>query len=115
MATTSRDLLAKILAQSDSTNDHEALAALRRAQVVMRRDGLTWAAILRGEAAPVEEDPEAREVGDAFEAIEAAGVGGSFATFVDSIKRQWEETGTLSPRQRQVLFDSARKAKMGRR
>lgn len=105
------NLLTKMLAQTESDVDPEALAALRAVQRQMKKMGVTWAMILAGHAAPVEEDPETKTVNDAITDIRAVLKGPS--GFLDSIEAQWRETQTLTINQKNALMRMARDARAG--
>lgn len=120
--------LKKFMELATSDNDHEALAAFRRATEVIRAHGFTWAEVLDrrvtvlSEVEAATEDtsvpgpdrparPRPREEADGltdgdFE-LALDGAGGSFRETLLSIQAQWENGGRLSPRQVEVVRNAA--------
>src|SRR5436190_18709855 len=88
-----------------SSTDGEALAAVRAANRMLARYGMTWASFwydcenqLRREL--MEKQPT---IDDAFAEILKVLKPGGFRDFIVSLKRRWEDTGTLSEKQREVI------------
>lgn len=114
--------LKKLMAATASTSDGEALNALRAANKMLVANNLDWPRVLDRvchvmpdvESAPEDashrRDPEEDSVKERVEAaFEVVGVpDGTFGEMILSFRRQWDERGTLSPKQRQVLFDAAK-------
>ena len=102
-----------------SANDHEALAALRKANEVLASFKYTWDEVFKRlvkvdsglpdvEDAPDERD-ERQLIREAFTEVEMTDLRGSFADFIASLKEQWESKNYLSPAQKEALFKAARK------
>ena len=107
--------LKKLMQLTTSNNDPEALNALRRANALLAEAGVDWDRVFSRcvtvgvdvEAAPDEDRPLSDRISAAFEEVLSQDLTGDFATFVDSLHRQWETTGRLSPRQQEALFKAA--------
>jgi hypothetical protein len=110
--------LCKVMMLTTSDNDSEALAALRKANALLKQRGLNWEDIFAAltEAAASDEDEDDSEDYEAARiraalavAMRSAG-SESFRDFLDSIAEQFAEKGFLSPKQRAAVFKSARRA-----
>ena len=108
--------LKKTMQQTFDDNDAIALMALRKANAVLRANNLTWEQVFQRlvkvevpfEPAPTEQS-ESAIINAAFETIEASDPRGSFADFVASLKDQWDRKSYLSQKQKDALFDAAKK------
>lgn len=121
-------LLKKLMAMTTSDADAEVLMAIRQANLMLSKEGLTWETVFSRtvtvvnefEAAPdqidepatkagssVRIDPEAERIDAAFAAIDDAGTRGSFGDFIESLRDQWEKRRSLSDKQRAALFKAA--------
>lgn len=126
-----REKLTKLLAMTTSTNDHEALAALRLANAMLTREKLSWeqalAAPERTVTVTVSRQPEPYKAEEnwssphlsdkvmidlMFRAIYAQPRSGNeeFWQFMDSIHQRWQQFGSLSPGQYQALRNCYRRA-----
>ena len=108
-----------------SDNDSEALAALRKANAHLKKNGHTWqdifrafaeaVAILRKAAADDDDDDDAAEgergrLWEALRAAQASAGSESFRLFMKDLATQLAAKGSLSPKQRAAVFKSARRA-----
>lgn len=124
-----RTRLAKLLALTTSDNDAEALAAMRKANEIVKGENLTWAEVVTVDAqplinimvqrrtpatTPVDGDDkdwspphlaEATIIDPMFRAIYATPRTGSedFWKWLDSVHEQWRTKQRLSPGQYQAL------------
>ena len=118
--------LKRVMQLATSDSDHEALAALRKANQLLREAGVDWQRVFERcvrvgvevEEAPDDEAPRSADrrqaaIREAFEEVEASDPRGGFADFVASLKSQFERTGRLTANQEEALFRSVKKA--GRR
>lgn len=112
--------LKKLMAMTASTNDHEALAFLRKANAILSKYGLTWHDVLSrtvtAEAGPEPMNDEVSlkdEIQRAFDEVRGT-ASGSFADFLTSIENQFNATGYLSPAQRAPLYKSVRELRARR-
>jgi len=102
--------LKKLMQLTQSDNDNEALAALRKANAIIKSTSADWERILSRTIVVVDEVEEAPppprpgamsvEIDDAFEICLA----GTQSEFIDSLYDQWHATRFLSPRQTEALF-----------
>lgn len=107
------ETLIKLLALTTSSNDHECLVAIRKANAMLAARNITWEFFIKGRYPNVEVTspkhstsiPEADEVERMFEAV-IENSSGSFSDFVTSIYQWWEEKGSLTDRQ----FDALKSA-----
>lgn len=107
-----------MMERTTSDNDHEALASMRAANRLLVREGLTWTRVLDRSvsinlpfetAADAHGEPDRDEMEALFEqAME--GANGEFRDVLESIHEQWERKHWLSPKQRQVVEDAARRS-----
>lgn len=108
--------LRKLMMMTTSASDNEALTAIRKANEVVRRSGVTWEDVFARlvtvepgvEAAPAESggDPDAGpSAAYLAELLEEASEGahGSWLDFVSSLSEQFEATGRLSRGQVEAL------------
>jgi Protein of unknown function (DUF2786) len=97
------DKLVKLLNLSSSDNDHEALAAIRAANLLVRKAGLSWAALLR-EGVVSEKPKTVEEPPDSYESMFAyirVNAWEDFDdTFVKDIEEKYKTYGRLTARQR---------------
>lgn len=122
------DLIKRIMGLTFSNQDGEALAAIRKANGILKKYNLTWQEILSRTvtvnhveaAAPQPMRPPAGNgIDPAGEAITVAvqtkrafdmlrgNLTGSFAAFIEDLEKQFLRTGYLSPDQRRPLFTAA--------
>ena len=110
------------MALAHSENDHEALASVRAANALLRKEGLDWIKVLDRsvkviqeveegtdkfeDVAPKEHDHELQE---AFNIIDDSKIFGDFRNTLDSIRGQYERRGTISPKQRAVVVNAAQR------
>lgn len=109
--------LKKLMALTTSDNDSEALAAMRKANEVVKRSDTTWPNILNRVIkieAEVEPGPDltpqmanAADIDRWFEVVEGKKIGGGFARFLADIKRQWYDDHWLSKAQVAALKGAA--------
>ena len=108
------DLLVKCLELTASNQDGEALAAIRKANLLRTKLGRSWAELLN----PVSSDPVATN--PATHTIDWPAVfsfirewnppSGKWARFLDSVESQFHRRGHLTPKQRRAVlkfYDSA--------
>lgn len=114
--------LKKFMALCESDIDAEALQALKMANVLIRRQGLTWERVLDRSVKvmmPVEDmgapeqdpRPDRKKIDEIFDEILAAGPRGKSADFVESLQTWWTEKGFLTAGQMTALegvLESAR-------
>lgn len=119
----------KMMNMTQSGSDQEKLTAVGMVNAILRKSNTTWDRVLdrcisvevgvesveaatgrRGEGPTADERAAARRrIVDAFAAIEASDPRGERATFVDSLRRQWDERGRLTPAQLEALFGIEKK------
>lgn len=118
--------LRKLMMLTHSDNDTEALAALRKANALLREHSYDWNSafdrLVKVES-PIEmayvhydtgekaispaykrNDPDTLRINNAFEEIEDRDPRGSFADFIASLKDQWDRSGRLTVAQKEALF-----------
>ena len=108
------DLLIKCLELTASNHDGEALAAIRKANLLRAKLGRSWAELIN----PVSSDPAATMSATRF--IDWPAVfsfirewnppSGKWARFLDSVESQFDRKGRLTPKQRRAIlkfYDSA--------
>lgn len=108
--------LKKLMAMTTSTNDNEALAFMRKANAILLKYGLTWTGVLSRTVSAIDTGPEPsqdertlhEEIQMAFDEIRG-NTHGDFASFVESIEKQFKDKGYLSPAQRKPLYDAVRR------
>lgn len=100
ITTANINLMKKLLLRTRDENDGEVLNAIRLANATLDRMEVTWDDVLAGAAAiDVEEDTETRDIDRAFKVLEDVE-----HEFIDSLRRQWNSSRMLTPRQREALF-----------
>lgn len=110
------EIVVKMLNLTMSDSDHEALSAIRKANAVLKRNNLGWAAVLEidlfdnakpstGPEHPKEE--RARKINEMFEEVIPRAFGEDLRVLLE-LKRSWRDKKTLSPSQYAILV----KAKM---
>ncbi len=117
MAMSLKDLsqMKGLMALSNSDNDGEALNAIRAANRLLVKNGLTWDMFFRRTVTVMTEveavsDGDEDIINDAFEeALRDAH--GTFRETLLSIQAQWSRTHHLSERQRRVMLDAASRAR----
>lgn len=125
MPLTDVGLLKKAMGLTFSVHDGEALAALRKANAVLRRNGLSWEEVLGrtvtvqagSDNSPVENGEELtlkEQIQRAFNEIRGT-IKTDFNHFIEDIEKDFERTGYLSPAQRQPLFEAVRRHRQERR
>lgn len=95
--------LIKILNLSTSDNDGESLNAIRLANAMVKKAGLSWEAIIgRGVTSEKPPEPEATELSpeEMFAFIRANAWLGFDFTFIDDVQLKYTRTGRLTARQR---------------
>lgn len=120
------DKLKKFMQKTMSGTDAERLQAIDFANRVLNEYNLDWDRVFRKlvtVVAEVEEspedlsagaiDPEAKEIDEAFNALEESGLHGSFAATVDSIRGQWTTKRFLTDAQKGVIFRARDRIKNG--
>lgn len=128
MTLTDLGQLKRMMSVTTSTNDHEALAALRKANVVLARSNITWDELLTkmvsgagSLGAASANDVQAGEEMTIIEQIQCAfdeirgTVSGDFAEFVESLENQFRGTQYLTPAQRTPLFKAVMKLRERRK
>jgi len=102
--------LAKLLACTTSSNDHECLVAIRKANAMLAERNITWRLFLKGRYPTTESSPEANsdaihagdEINEMFEVVMKT-ASGTFSEFIESIHTWWEEKGFLTDKQYKAL------------
>lgn len=115
-----RERLARCLELAMTDSDGEAVAAIRAVKRLLTASGLTWEALLVGLAPRVASAPRLERpkwvsrrqfsdlVDEMFEdAYANIGQRSKRVEFVASLEAQWDERGSLSIRQVEVLADIA--------
>ncbi len=115
--------LKKMMALTASDNDHEALAALRAANAIIRSSGHTWPEVLErvvtvvpefeadpsppgrgaGAGAASPRRPQADEAAHLFRLLEDLELDDKTLEFVNSLRNSFRRFGTLSERQQAAL------------
>lgn len=120
--------LRRLMQQTTSDNDHEALAALRKANALLRGDNVTWdkffsrTVTVVNDFEPAEDDipssqNQARHdkmIDAAFEVLERKSLRNGAEDFIASLHEQWLTRRSLSEKQQEALFKFARNAEEGR-
>lgn len=114
--------------QTTSDNDHEALAALRKANDLLRADNVTWdkffsrtvQVINDFDVAPeYDNDPRQQSIkamiDTAFEVLARKELRGEAEDFIASLQEQWTNNHFLSEKQTEALFKFARNVEEGQR
>lgn len=107
--------LEKLMMMTTSDTDAEALAALRKANEILKRHGYNWTStfqrLVKVQEAEIEEAPEEPNASDEKADIQYAFnvIGNHKSPFVRSLEEQFTERGSLSDRQRSALFEIAKK------
>lgn len=112
--------LKNLMMLTTSDNDHEALAALRKANSILKTNGYDWNATF-GRLVKVQDEIEAApqdrtakdidaQINEAFDTIEATDPKGGFADFIASLHEQWADKHYLTPAQKEALFKAADRA-----
>jgi predicted lipid carrier protein YhbT len=103
---------------TESPVDAEALAALRKANELLRANGHTWESVFARLVkidVPIESVLEPKDerlvIEEAFAAIEDADPRGSWADFVASVREQWDSRGYLTAPQREAILKGAARGK----
>jgi len=105
------DKFVKMMALASSDSDGEALAALRGATKILVSHGYTWEMLLRRRVTIVNEVEDGGTVDSDLEVdLALRGAAGSFRDTLLSIQAQYENGGSISPRQRAVVKDAAERA-----
>ncbi len=121
------NVLKAAMARTASDNDAEALASIRAANKILMSHGYTWSMVFQRLVRVVQEleidgEPEYDdgthhghlhndgELSDAFRTALDDARPGSFRDTLLSIQAQYEDTGRLTERQREVVMDAARRA-----
>lgn len=120
--------LQKLMMSTTSDNDHEALQAIRSANAILKHYAIDWNRVFSRTVQVVDEVEEAprdlaavraEEIETAFGIVEGAdSTAGDFASFIASLREQWDRSGHLSAAQEEALFKSAKRInefKNGRR
>lgn len=116
--------LKRIMGMTTSTNDNEALVAMRKANAMLARHSLTWEDVLSRSVAPAaatytnnsfgEPDidrgvkPIAEQVSEAFEKLRGKNLG-SYRQFIDDLEYDFKENGYLSVAQRMALMKTVQR------
>lgn len=103
----STDKIVKLLNLTTSTNDGEALNAIRIANAIVQKSGLSWEALItRGVASEKPPEPEHTEISieEMFAFIHKNAWPGFDPSFVLSIEEKFKRTGRLTARQRMGLI-----------
>jgi len=112
----------KLLAMTNSSNDAEALVAIRKANRMLAEARITWKELLSKQ---VTQEGDGMEAGSAAPDINTAtdnhiqlcldtlrGVNlGDFSNFIIDLDRVWKQNKYLTPGQRKPLFDAYKRFK----
>lgn len=105
----------KLLNLTTSNMDHEALSAVRKANIILKRNNINWDAVLdvdlfdhvpkqtRREPQESPKEARAKEIDKAFKEV-LTYVTGGFRDFILDLQKQWKTRGTLSPKQYDALM-----------
>lgn len=119
-------MLVKLMMMTTSSNDSEALIALRKANKLLKEAGVTWQDLLSALSTPrpsavprprPRPEPEWENVVNAghrrydneyeinamFDALFASHMGEGFAEFVESVNIQWKQRGFLTGPQYEAI------------
>lgn len=121
--------LKRLMQQTTSDNDHEALSALRKANDLLKADGVDWDRVFARtvqvinefEAAPDDGEwlidssklwrqQSATRIDAAFEVLGRKELRGEAEDFIASLQEQWLTRRSLSEKQQEALFKFARNA-----
>lgn len=111
--------LRKYMMMTMSGADSEVLSAMKHANALLVAEGVDWDRVLgrmvtlEVERAPPDRSPRTEDeaIEQAFADVEADDPRGSFATFIASLREQWDERGRLSDAQKRALFDAATRSR----
>jgi len=129
--------LKKVMGMTTSEHDGEALAALRRANAIMKKHSVSWADFFErtvgasaqhprdiwprpqggmrsDELRPSTESDLVTMIQNAFDELRGVDLG-TFREFVDSLEKQFGESTYLSPDQRKPLFAAVMRQRNNRR
>jgi hypothetical protein len=97
--------LTKLLNLTRSENDPEALSAIRMANSLISKNGLTWNAIILNDTPPTPRSIESEypDIQDMIDAIRGSVSEDFDFTFLDSVERQYKRRGKLSDNQISAL------------
>jgi hypothetical protein len=110
--------LRKLLALTTSDADGEALSAIRMANAILTRTKVHWFDVMDAaervteeqQPAPPRKSRVAEEIDEAFDLVLATSQG-AFREFILDLLEQWQDAGSLSPKQRAALLKAARRAR----
>lgn len=119
-------LLKKVLGMTTSEHDGEVLSAIRKANSILKKGGLSWADVLErtvsagqgvvvntgpiGEPKAAQETTLEEQIQHAFDTLRGVPLGG-FRNFIDSIEEDFKKKKYLTPEQRNPLFKAYRNHK----
>lgn len=120
--------LRKLMMLTTSTNDAEALTALRKANALLLANGVDWDKVFGrtvtvvNDFEPAEDDVPASQnqarhdkmIDAAFEVLERKSLRNGAEDFIASLHEQWLTRRSLSEKQQEALFKFARNAEEGR-
>jgi len=109
--------LAKLLAYTTSSNDHECLVAIRKANAMLAGRNTTWEMFLKGRYPKdafspqdnVENTHTDDNINEMFEVVFSS-VSGTFREFLESIHKWWESKGFLTDKQYGALKNAFERA-----
>ncbi len=121
-------LLKKVMGLTASDADGEALAAIRRANAIMKKHSVSWADFfertvgvagatisnLTDELRPSSETDLTTMIQNAFDELRGVDLG-PFREFMDSIEKQFDKDKYLSPDQRKPLVNAVIRNRASRR
>lgn len=113
-------MLKKLLGMTGSSFDGEALAALRKAQDVLRRFKLTWDDVIdysparkkrvrKAKTTARDDDPILAE---AFRELARANLRGRIADTIWQIKEDWENGASIAAHRRNIVLNTAEHYRM---
>lgn len=115
-ATTKFDRFVYFMERTTSEHDNEALVALRKANEMLKEFNFSWTELLTAKKAisdervieeKVEEQAKAGdELGRMFDYLLQEVQQGSFRSFIESVHKQYNSRGTLSPKQEKAIRDA---------
>jgi hypothetical protein len=90
----------KLLNLAGSDNDHEALSAIRKANSIVRANGLSWDALLTPSVQSVDRPRvDNQDIEQMINSVYQWAWDGFDFTFIDSLSSMYEKHGWLTPKQ----------------
>lgn len=100
--------LVKILSLTQSPNDHETLAAIRKANSVLQQNGWSWEDLVYGRVKPLRRALDADKIEAALSLVARHPFESGAALFLLAVRDRWEKSRSLTAEQRHGLMRAAR-------